>query len=237
MLPIAHDPAAVPVVANPDAVDVIGVVMDLPAVLLGPHARRLPPKGVEVDAVVAAVVELDAVGVNGLPPRRQQLDVVGGRQGHRHVTGGSTSAAHFSFGVNARPGATGSRSPSWGRFCITRVGISLQALLPATASVGGDSAGEPAPSSALRPRTDFCGQGGGHLGRHFRQTGRLRQLSAIVGERVWWRPCTASTPSRPARLWPRGRRNPPRVRGHLAVLCATPGAESRLLELGPVPRR
>lgn len=46
----------------------------------------------------------------------------------------------------------------------------------------------------------FCGKRGGHSGRHPRQTGRLRQLSAIVGERVWWRPCTASTPSRPARL-------------------------------------
>src|SRR5215218_4763644 len=68
VLPIAHDPAAVPVVANPDTADVVGIVVDLPAVLLGPHARRLPPEEVEVDTVVGAVVELDAVGVTEVRP-------------------------------------------------------------------------------------------------------------------------------------------------------------------------
>jgi hypothetical protein len=28
-----------------------------------------------------------------------------------------TRAAYFSFGVTTRPGADGSRKPSWGRFC------------------------------------------------------------------------------------------------------------------------
>lgn len=48
----------------------------------------LHPQRVQLRAVVDTAADLDAVGVDGPPGRGEQLDVVIGRQGQRHIAGG-----------------------------------------------------------------------------------------------------------------------------------------------------
>jgi hypothetical protein len=85
--PGCQDPAAVTeVVADPDTCDVVWVVVDFPEALPGVHPGVLASVGVKCLAVVGAVADLDAVGVDRPPGRRQQLDVVTGGQRDRDVT-------------------------------------------------------------------------------------------------------------------------------------------------------
>jgi hypothetical protein len=87
VFPEDGDPAAFPVVSDPDPRDVVGVVMDLPQVLPGFDAGLLAAQRVEVLAVVDTVVELDAIGVDRPPGSWQQFDVVLGGECHRDIPG------------------------------------------------------------------------------------------------------------------------------------------------------
>ena len=87
VLPEHGDPAAVPVVADPDPGHVAGIAVDLPQVLLRGDARALSPERVQLLAVIDPVADLDAVGVDGPPGRGQQLDIVPGRQRDRDISG------------------------------------------------------------------------------------------------------------------------------------------------------
>jgi hypothetical protein len=118
-------------------------------------------------------------------------------------------------------------------------GISLQAILPPTARRGGDSAGKPAPSSARRPRTDFLGKRGGHLGRHPRQTGTTTTAFCDSGGEglVATMRAGRSDSGHGGRRLPSDPR-PPRdaatrrvSAGILAALSATPGAERPAADL------
>jgi hypothetical protein len=62
--------------------------VDLPQVLVVFDTGRLLAERVEFLAVVGPAVHLDAVGVDGMPAGREQLDVVVGRQGDRDVADG-----------------------------------------------------------------------------------------------------------------------------------------------------
>ncbi len=87
--PRRQDPAAVAeVVTDPHARDVVRVEADFPEPVPGVHPGVLAPAGGERLAVVGAVADLDAVGVDLPPGRRQQLDVVAGGQRDRDVSRG-----------------------------------------------------------------------------------------------------------------------------------------------------
>ncbi|ROO63029.1 hypothetical protein EDC02_5039 [Micromonospora sp. Llam0] len=85
--PECGDPAAGARVTHPDPGHVVGVVVDLPQVLVGLVSRRLPAQRVELIGVVGAAPVLDAVGVDRLPAGRQQGDVVLAGQRNRQVAG------------------------------------------------------------------------------------------------------------------------------------------------------
>src|SRR5437763_1523577 len=74
--PEHRDPAAVPVIADPDPGDVVWVAVDLPQALAGGDAGMLHPQRVQLRAVIDAAADLDAVGVHGPPGRGQQLDMI-----------------------------------------------------------------------------------------------------------------------------------------------------------------
>ncbi|MFG2525612.1 hypothetical protein [Streptomyces sp. NPDC048527] len=87
VFPGNRNPAALPVVADPDPVGVIGVAVDLPQIPLAGDTGGLSPRGSQLRAVIDAVVELDAVGVDGPPGRGQQFDVVVPGERERDVAG------------------------------------------------------------------------------------------------------------------------------------------------------
>ena len=113
-----RDPAAVQVVADPDPGDVVRVVVDLPQALLRGDPGRLAAVGGQRLAVVGAVADLDAVGVDRPPGRRQQLDVVARRPAGPGRSRLSRPARRTARSVSAPCRASaGARSPSCGRFC------------------------------------------------------------------------------------------------------------------------
>ena len=72
-------------VAHPNLADVVGVVVDFPLAVSCAHTGVLAPKAVEYVAVIEAIVDLDAVGVDDAPFHAEQLDVVISGKGNRNV--------------------------------------------------------------------------------------------------------------------------------------------------------
>lgn len=87
MTPDRGDPTALTVVAYPDARDVIGVVMHVPAPAVVARAGTLTAEGVQLRAVIGAVVDADAVGVDRPAAPGQQLDVLLRAERDRDVPG------------------------------------------------------------------------------------------------------------------------------------------------------
>lgn len=108
VLPGRLDPFTVAaVIAYPDAGDVVGVAVDLPESAFSGDSRVAASHRPEFGGVVGAVVDPDAVGVDGPPGRGQEFDVVLAAERDRDIAAGLDQGGVLLIGGKQAPRMVG----------------------------------------------------------------------------------------------------------------------------------